>query len=131
MHTRTAPRLKSIIAAAAIAVATGAIATHALAECDEDQEALVGKAIAAAATAKIGALVPGAGKQMINLDACEATGGALAAEFKFNVIGADGLYWVTGTAKVSGKDVKDLSITRMSPNLAAASAAKGVKLAAS
>ena len=134
MHARTHPRqkinLKAALTAAAVALSAGLFATHALAECDEDQEALAGKAIATAATGKIATLVPGSGKQMINIDSCEASASGLAAEFKFNVIGTDGLYWVTGTAKVAGKDVRELTFVRLSPNLAAASAAKGVKLAA-
>lgn len=129
MRTRTSPRLKSVFTAAAIILGTGLLATQAVAECDETQEALVGKAIAAAATAKIGAVVPGAGKQMINIEACEAGSAGLVAEFKYNVIGSDGLYWATGTAKVAGKDVKDLSFKTLSPNLASVSSAKGVKLA--
>ena len=114
-----------------VAVLAGAfVATHALAaDCDDDQTDVAGKAVAAAAAGKLSGLVPGAGKQMINVDSCDAAGGGLKTEFKYNVIGSDGLYWVSGSAKVSGKTVTDLKFTAMSPNLAAASAKSGVKLA--
>ncbi len=114
-----------------VAVLAGAfVATQALAgECDDDQTDIAGKAVAAAAASKLSGLVPGAGKQMISVDSCDSVGGALKTDFKYNVIGSDGLYWVSGSAKVSGKTVSDLKVTGMSPNLAAASAKSGVKLA--
>ncbi len=90
---------------------------------------MVGKILAAATAAKVNALVPGASKQMINLDSCDVGSGGLAADFKFNVIGTDGLYWVQGHAKVVGQAVTDMKFTSLSPNLAAASAKSGVKLA--
>lgn len=126
MHTLS-PRNWFI--AGAIAVVAASSATVAFAECDEDQEALVGKAVAAAAAAKVTPAVPGAGKQMINLDTCDIGAGGLVTDFKLNVIGSDGLYWVQGKAKVSGSTVSDLKFTALSPNLAAASSAKGIKLA--
>ena len=118
-----------IVSAAVIASATFAVSALA-GDCEDDQVDLAGKAIASAASAKLTGLVPGAGKQMINIDECSAAGGALKATFKYNVIGADGLYWVSGEAKVAGKAVADMKISSMSPNLAAASAKSGVKLAA-
>ncbi len=111
-------------------LASATFATHALAgDCEDDQVDQAGKAIASAASAKISGLVPGAGKQMINVDDCSATGSSVKATFKYNVIGSDGLYWVAGEAKVAGKAVADMKINSMSPNLAAASAKSGVKLA--
>ena len=111
-------------------IASATFATHALAgDCEDDQVDQAGKAIASAAATKLTGLVPGAGKQMINVDECSAAGGALEATFKYNVIGSDGLYWVSGKAKVSGKAVADMKISAMSPNLAAASAKAGAKLA--
>ncbi len=110
-------------------LALGVAATSAFADCEEEQEDIVGKAVAAAASAKVASLVPGAGKQMVNLETCEVGGAGFTTTFKFNVIGADGLYWVQGKAKVSGKTVTDLTISQVSPNLASAASAKGVKLA--
>lgn len=121
--------LKTLLPAAVLALGVGVFASQAFAECDDSQEDIVGKAVAAAAAAKISAAVPTSGKQMINLDVCEAQGGGLYAEFKYNVIGADGLYWAQGKAKVTGKDVTSLTFTSLSPNLASASAKAGVKLA--
>jgi hypothetical protein len=110
-------------------LALGVAATSAFADCEEDQEDMVGKAVAAAASAKVAALIPGAGKQMVNLETCDVGSGGFTTTFKFNVIGADGLYWVQGKAKVVSKNVTDLTIAQVSPNLASAASAKGVKLA--
>jgi len=117
-----------IVTAAVLASATFAVSALA-GDCEDDQVDVAGKAIASAASSKLSGLVPGAGKQMINIDECSAVAGALKATFKYNVIGADGLYWVSGEAKVAGKAVADMKISSMSPNLAAASAKSGVKLA--
>ncbi len=110
-------------------LALGVIATSAFADCEEGQEDMVGKAVAAAASAKVATLIPGAGKQMISLETCDVGTGGFTTTFKFNVIGADGLYWVQGKAKVVSKNVTDLTISQVSPNLASAASAKGVKLA--
>jgi len=110
-------------------LALGVVATSAFADCEEDQEDMVGKAVAAAASVKVATLVPNAGKQMISLETCELGGGGFTTTFKFNVIGSDGLYWVQGKAKVAGKVVTDLTIAQVSPNLASAASSKGVKLA--
>jgi hypothetical protein len=118
-----------ILPAIALSLGLGLFATHALADCDDGQEDAVGKAVAAAASGKINGVVTGSGKQMINLESCDVASGGLVTEFKYNLIGADGLYWAEGKAKVVGKDVKEMTFTKLSPNLASASAAKGVKLA--
>ncbi len=116
--------------AIALSLGLGLFATHAFADCDDGQEDTVGKAVAAAASGKISTVVAGSGKQMINLETCDAAGGGVTTEFKYNLIGADGLYWAEGKAKIVGSAVKEMTFTRLSPNLASASAAKGVKLAA-
>ena len=130
---KNAPKsgLKSLLPALAMGLGLGLCASHAFADCDEDQEDMIGKVVASAAAAKIAAVVPGAGKQMINLETCTVGGGGIVTTFKFNVIGSDGLYWAEGKAKVvGGKTVDDISFTQLSPNLASASSSKGVKLAA-
>jgi hypothetical protein len=120
---------KWLVVSAAV-VASAAFAASAFAgDCEDDQVDMVGKVIASSAAAKLSGLVPGAGKQMINIDDCSSAGGALKATFKYNVIGSDGLYWISGEAKVAGKAVTDMKVSSMSPNLAAASAKSGVKLA--
>ncbi len=115
--------------AGALALSATVFASAALADCDEDQEDMVGKAIASAASAKIAPVVTSQSKQMINLASCDTVGTNMIAEFKFNVIGSDGLYWATGTAKVASGKVADMKFSSLSPNLAAASAKSGVKLA--
>jgi hypothetical protein len=119
---------KAWLAAGLIGLSTTIFATHALADCDSDQDS-VGKVIAAAATAKLGSVIPGQGKKMINLDNCYADGKTMLYDFKYNIIGADGLYWVQGHVKLSSGAVAELKFTSLSPNLAAASAKAGVKLA--
>ncbi len=123
-------RIRNFLTVAATVLAAGALAGHAFAECDEGAEDMAGKAIATAATAKISSAVTLQGKQMLSLDECNITGGGLYITFKYNVIGTDGLYWIQGSAKVRGSDVTELKVTQMSSNLAAATAAKGIKLAA-
>ena len=134
MHIRSPKKTwrspKTWLPAAAVTVACALFASHAFAgDCDDDQEGLVGKAVASVAASKINSLIPGAGKQMISLDTCDVSGAGIQTDFKFNVIGSDGLYWVQGHAKVSGTAVSDIKFTSLSPNLAAASAKSGVKLA--
>ncbi len=123
-------RSKSFVAAAVIGLALTSVASVALAgDCEEDQETVVGKTVAAAVAGKVNPVIPGAGKQMINLETCDVAGGSVTTEFKMNVIGSDGLYWVVGHAKIAGTTVQSMALTSMSPNLAAASAKAGVKLA--
>ncbi|HVZ30310.1 MAG TPA: hypothetical protein VG839_07945 [Asticcacaulis sp.] len=122
--------MHKFLPAAAIVLSMGLASTHAFADCDDTQEQAVGKALAAASAAKIAGIVPSPGKQMVSLDACDADSGKVSAEFKYNVIGADGLYWAQGRAKVVGGAVQDIKFTSLSPNLAAGAAKSGVKLAA-
>lgn len=124
MFKRPSPRLVALIALPVLA-----FAAPALAECDEVQETTAGKAIAAAAAAAVSKAVPIEGKQMVNLSTCERAAGGAYAEFKYNFLGAGGLYWVEGSARISGSTVSELKLRRMSPNLAEASAKAGVKLA--
>ncbi len=126
MHISTSKALL----AGALALSFALVTTQAFADCDEGQETMVGKAIAAAASAKIAPVVPTQTKQMINLETCDTAGANVTSEFKFNVIGSDGLYWATGTAKISGGKVADMKFSGLSPNLAAASTKAGIKLAA-
>jgi hypothetical protein len=105
-------------------------ATQALAECDEAQETATGKAIAAASASAIAKVVPAQGKQMVNLDTCETAGASVTAEFKYNVLTPDGLYWASGRARLQGGAVAELKFSKLSPNLNEASAKTGIKLAA-
>ncbi|MBP2157735.1 MULTISPECIES: hypothetical protein [Asticcacaulis] len=121
---------RNVLLAATAALAFSFTAASAFAECDEGQETQIGKAIASAAAAKITPVLNGTGKQMLSLETCDAAGAKVSAEFKYNIIGADGLYWAEGKAKLAGGAVAELTLTKLSPNLASASASKGVKLAA-
>lgn len=121
---------RNVLLAATAALAFSFTAASAFAECDEVQETQIGKAIASAASAKITPVLSGTGKQMLSLETCEAAGAKVSAEFKYNIIGADGLYWAEGKAKLAGGAVAELTLTKLSPNLVSASASKGVKLAA-
>ncbi|WP_298330969.1 hypothetical protein [Asticcacaulis sp.] len=111
------------------ALALTALAAPAFAECDEAQEAAAGKAIAAATAAAVAKAVAVEGKQMVSINTCDAAGKNATAEFKYNFLGAGGLYWVEGTAKYNGAAVTELKLKRLSPNLAAAEAKAGIKLA--
>jgi hypothetical protein len=84
------------------------------------------KALLASAT--ITKVVPITGKQMINLVSCNPSGSGYVAEFKFNFLGADGLYWAEGTAKVTASGATDIKMRRLSPNLTEASAKTGINL---
>lgn len=128
MQKRNLSRNAALAVTAALAFSV--TAASAFAECDESQETAIGKAIASAASAKISPVVTSTGKQMLSLEACDAAAGKVNAEFKYNLIGADGLYWAEGKAKLNGGAVAELTLTKLSPNLASASASKGVKLAA-
>lgn len=121
---------RNAVLAATAALTLSFTAAQAFAECDESQETQIGKAIASAAAAKITPVLASTGKQMLSLETCDATAGKVSAEFKYNIIGADGLYWAQGKAKLNGGAVAELTLTKLSPNLASASASKGVKLAA-
>ncbi|ESQ74354.1 hypothetical protein [Asticcacaulis sp. AC402] len=120
--------LRPTLFAATLLISAG-LAGHALAECEEAEEATAGKAVATAAAAKVATAVAVTGKQMIDVTECSLNGGGVLVIFKYNVLGADGLYWIQGSAKVKGAAVIDMKVLQMSPNLSAASAAKGVKLA--
>lgn len=119
---------KTVFLTALFAAAT--LATGAMAECTPEQEAAAGKAAGAAAGNLVKQVVPVQGKQMVNLTDCDVRGGNFKIEFKYNFLGPDGLYWVeaSGTIPTSGNG-GDVKIKRMSPNLQAASAKSGVKLA--
>ncbi len=118
--------MKAVIVSA---LALTAFAAPAFAECDEAQEAAAGKAIASAAASTVAKAVAVEGKQMVTLNTCESAGKSATAEFKYNFLGAGGLYWVEGVAKYNGSAVTELKLKRLSPNLAAAEAKAGVKLA--
>ncbi|MDC7685101.1 hypothetical protein PQU92_17590 [Asticcacaulis sp. BYS171W] len=107
-----------------------ALAVPAFAECSGSEEAATGKAISTAAAAAVSKVVAVEGKQMVNLSMCETSPGGIYAEFKFNFLGADGLYWVEGNARMQGASLSEIKLKKLSPNLADASAKTGIKVAA-
>lgn len=125
---KSPPSIRPLILASAVLLSAG-LAGHAFAECEEEQETMAGKAVATATAAKVTPAVAVTGKQMVDISECNIGAGGIVVLFKYNFLGADGLYWVQGSAKVKAGTVSDLKVMQMSPNLSAASAAKGVKLA--
>ena len=120
---------KTLIAAAAI-MAMSTVAAVA-APCSDDQESAAGMLAAGVGKAAVSKVVAVTGKQMVNIETCEFRAGAYQVDYKYNFLAADGLYWVELSAKFgadgSGATTK---VTKASPNMAAAEAKAGVKLAA-
>lgn len=101
------------------------------AECDDNQQAEAGMVAAGVAKNAVSKVVPVTGKQMVNINACDVRAGTYSIDFKYNFLGADGLYWVEGSAKFgAGGSNPTVKINKASPNMAAAEAKAGVKLAA-
>ncbi|EGF91254.1 hypothetical protein ABI_26690 [Asticcacaulis biprosthecium C19] len=119
---------RSLLVAGAVLVSAG-VAGHAFAECEEAEETIAGKAVATAAAAKVSTAVAVTGKQMLDVVECNIGSGSIMVVFKYNFLGADGLYWIQGSAKVKAGMVTEMQVKHLSPNLTAASAAKGLKLA--
>ncbi len=115
----------------AIISAFGFIGTSAMAECNDDQQAQAAAIAANITKAPVSKVVPVTGKQMVSVDACDATNGNYIIEYKYNFLGDGGLYWVTATAKFGpGGASPSIKFTGKSPNLAAAEAKSGIKLGA-
>lgn len=117
--------LKSLMCVAMVAFAAPAFAG----ECDPEQEATVGSFAAKVGKDLVSKVVPVTGKQMVSLSSCEARGGGFVVTYKYNFLGADGLYWVEIDAKLdaTGK-VSSVKAIKSSPNLSAAMTKTGVKL---
>lgn len=120
---------KTLFAAAAI-LTLSAAAAHA-SPCSDDQEATAGMLAAGVAKTAVSKVVAVTGKQMVNIESCEFRAGSYQVDYKYNFLAADGLYWVELSAKFgadgSGATTK---VNKSSPNMAAAEAKAGVKLAA-
>lgn len=99
--------------------------------CSDDQESQAGMLAAGVAKDAVSKVIAVTGKQMVNIENCEFAGGKFNVDFKYNFLAADGLYWVEVSAKFDqsggGATTK---VTKSSPNMAAAEAKAGVKLAA-
>ena len=124
-------KTKIFVAVAAVA-AFAAFAVPALAaECSDDQESAAGMLAAGVGKDTVSKVVPVTGKQMVNVESCDFHAGGYNVDFKYNFLGADGLYWVEISAKFNGDGSgASAKVTKESPNMAAAEAKSGVKLAA-
>ncbi|EGF91255.1 hypothetical protein ABI_26700 [Asticcacaulis biprosthecium C19] len=110
---------------------TAAIAAPAFAApCSEDQEAAAGMLAAGVGKQAVSKVVAVTGKQMVNISACEFRAGSYQVDYKYNFLAADGLYWVELSSKFDGTGGGATSkVVKASPNMAAAEAKAGVKLA--
>ena len=67
---------------------------------------------------------------MVNISSCDFRAGSYIVDFKYNFLAADGLYWVELNSKFDGTGGNATTkVTKTSPNMAAAEAKAGVKLA--
>jgi len=100
-------------------------------ECSDDQQSAAGMLAAGIGKDAVSKVIAVTGKQMVNIENCEFAGGKYNVDFKYNFLAADGLYWVEISAKFdqSGGSATT-KVTKASPNMAAAEAKAGVKLAA-
>ena len=118
-----------IIAGGIAAMALGASSAFA-GECTEDQEAAAGMLAAGVGKSTVSKVVAVTGKQMVNISSCDFRGGNYSVDFKYNFLAADGLYWVELNAKFDGTGGNATTkVSKTSPNMAAAEAKAGVKLA--
>ena len=114
----------------ALSAGLGLFAVSAFAECNESQEAEAGMYAASVSKDAVSKVVPVTGKQMVNVSSCEFRSGTFTVDYKYNFLGADGLYWVEATAKFgSGGSSPSIKFSKKSPNLEAAEAKSGAKLA--
>lgn len=98
-------------------------------ECTPEEESEAGKIAGGLVRNVAKKVMPTDGKQMINVSACEVRGGAFTVDIKYNVLGSDGLYWVTAQTKFgAGGSNPNVKITKTSPTVAAAEAKMGVKI---
>ena len=117
-----------------ICALTGAMALSASAAlastCTDDQESQAGMLAAGVSKDAVSKVVAVTGKQMVNIENCEFRGGNFQVDYKYNFLAADGLYWIEATAKFDGAgNNASVKVTKASPNMAAAEAKSGVKLA--
>ena len=119
---------KSTIGIAIIAL-IGFVATSAVADCSDDQQAQAAAIAATLTKPAVSKVVAVTGKQMVSVDACEAKDGNFIIEYKYNFLGDGGVYWVAASAKFGpGGASPSIKFTGKSPSLAAAEAKSGVKL---
>jgi predicted secreted protein len=98
--------------------------------CSDDQESQAGMLAAGVSKDVVSKVVAVTGKQMVNVESCDFGGNTFHVEYKYNFLAADGLYWIEASAKFDGAgNNASVKVTKASPNMAAAEAKAGVKLA--
>jgi len=117
-----------------ISVLTGALALSASAafagSCSDDQESQAGMLAAGVSKDAVSKVIAVTGKQMVNIEECDFHGNTFQVSYKYNFLAADGLYWIEANAKFdSAGNNANVKVTKASPNMAAAEAKAGVKLA--
>ncbi|MGA9657658.1 MAG: hypothetical protein WBQ60_00955 [Asticcacaulis sp.] len=122
--------MKKTLAAAIVTTAMAFAAANAFAVCSDDQEATAGMLAAGVAKSTVSKVVAVTGKQMVNVTSCEFRAGTYDVDYKYNFLGADGLYWVELSSKFSADGSNATTkVGRASPNMAAAETKAGTKLA--
>ena len=123
--------MKKALLLTAIAGAMTLSASAALAStCSDDQESQAGMLAAGVSKDAVTKVVAVTGKQMVNVENCEFRAGQFLVDYKYNFLAADGLYWVEISAKFGADGSSpSVKVTKSSPNMAAAEAKAGVKLA--
>ncbi len=122
--------IKNLIIAGGIAAMALSAGNAFAGECSEDQEATAGMLAAGVGKAAVSKVIAVTGKQMVNISSCDFRAGSYTVDFKYNFLAADGLYWVELNAKFDGTGGgATTKVNKASPNMAAAEAKAGVKLA--
>ena len=123
--------MKKTLLICAIAGTMALSASAALAgTCTDDQESQAGMLAAGVSKDAVSKVIAVTGKQMVNIENCEFRGGNFQVDYKYNFLAADGLYWIEATAKFdSAGSNASVKVSKASPNMAAAEAKAGVKLA--
>lgn len=122
--------IKNLIIAGGIAAMALTAGSAFAGECSEEQEATAGMLAAGVGKATVSKVVAVTGKQMVNISSCDFRAGSYTVDFKYNFLAADGLYWVELNSKFDGTGGNATTkVSKSSPNMAAAEAKAGVKLA--
>ncbi|WP_298325062.1 hypothetical protein [Asticcacaulis sp.] len=111
--------MKSVYGAAA-AAAFLTLAVPAFAECDAQQERLVGKAIADSVKADAESVSGPVRKAVVDLDRCEGGSTHFDTQFRVKAALADGkVVWVEGHARGVNDQIESIQYRQASPELVA------------
>ncbi len=123
--------MKKTLLISALAGVMALSASAALAgTCSDDQESQAGMLAAGVSKDVVSKVIAVTGKQMVNIEDCDFHGSTFQVSYKYNFLAADGLYWIEANAKFdSAGNNASVKVSKASPNMAAAEAKSGVKLA--